>query len=147
MTEFLTQNPGYEVASLDVTAAYGDTTHGAAVAAKGAVSDAEQDLRNRDTARRTARVTILGGMRGLIKNLEAKLSAHDPRWMAFGLAMPASRVTPAKPTGLVVSLNGTDGLLATCIAPSQATRFHWRMRQVGPGYVFRWPQARLSRWR
>ena len=100
------------------------------------VETAERQLVDLDTARGIARTTVLGGMRALIKNLEGKLAGNDPRSLNFGLSMPASRVTPAKPTGLALSLSGDDAIQALCDAMPLATRYRWRMRTVGPGNTF-----------
>jgi hypothetical protein len=136
LAEFLGANPSYEVASLNVTADYGDSVYQNAMISQSGVETAEQRLVDLDTARGTARTTVVGGMRSLIKNLEGELKGNDPRWLNFGLSMPASRVTPAKPTGLALSLSGADAIQALCDAMPLATRYRWRMRTVGPGNTF-----------
>ncbi len=137
LAEFLGDNPSYEVASLNVTADYGDSVYQQAMASQNGVETAEQELLDLDTARGTARTTVVGGMSALVKNLEGKLAGNDPRWLNFGLSMPASRVTPAKPTGLALSLSGDDTIQALCDAMPLATRYRWRMRTVGPGNTFK----------
>ena len=136
IVEFLTDNPTYEVTSLDVTAIFGQGVCDAAVAGQEGVSTAEQNRDALDLTRQAARTTVLGGMRGLIKNLEAKLGPQDARWLAFGLQKPGARVTPAKPTGLSVILTGVETAQATCDATPLATRYRFRMRQVGPGFTY-----------
>lgn len=44
-------------------------------------------------------------MRTLIKNLQGKLAKDDPRWLVFGLQMPAANATP----GQVGKPDGADG--------------------------------------
>jgi hypothetical protein len=136
LAEFLAANPSYQVASLNVTAEYGDAVYQSAMTGQNGVETAEHALVDLDTARGTARTTVVGGMRALIKNLEGTLAGNDPRWLNFGLSMPATRVTPAKPTGLALSLSDADSIQATCDAMPLATRYRWRMRTVGPGYTF-----------
>src|SRR4051812_21520507 len=76
-------------------------------------------------------------MRGLIKNLASCLTKSDPRWLAFGLQMPATKTTPAKPTGLTAQLDTvTGGLVLTCDAQPLAERFRWRARVAGSGLSF-----------
>jgi hypothetical protein len=133
---FFTENPSYEVASMNVTAAYGLTLLTAATTTQAGVATADQNLRDADRARTLARNTLLGDMRGLVKNLQAKLGPDDPRWLAFGLQMPATRVTPAQPTGLVVTLDGSSALLVSCDPTALASRYRFRMRQVGPGFTY-----------
>ncbi|HEY1584001.1 MAG TPA: hypothetical protein VGF73_12975 [Chthoniobacterales bacterium] len=133
---FLTANPSYENSSSNVTAAYGTAVIGTVTAAQEAVATAEQARDGFDTARKNARAAIITGMRGLVKNLETKLPASDPRWLAFGLQKPGTRVTPAKPTGLTVILTGSQTAQATCDPTPLATRYRFRMRQVGPGYTY-----------
>ena len=136
LVEFLTEDPSYEVADLDFTAAYGLGVYTAAVAGQTDVARTEQNLRDSDIVRAEARTTLVRGMRGLIKNLEARLLPNDPRWLAFGLQMPATHTTPAKPQGLTLTLLDGNVIQATCAATALARRYRWRMRQVGPGYTF-----------
>ncbi len=136
IVEFLTANPTYEVSSVDVTAACGTTIYEAAVAGQKAVTDAEQARDALELSRQAARATVLGGMRGLMKNLEAKLGPMDARWLAFGLDKPGARVTPAKPTGLTLTLLEDDSLQVSCDAMPLASRYRFRLRVVGPGNVF-----------
>jgi hypothetical protein len=137
MVDFLELNPSYEVSSLNVTATYGQGVIDAVTAGQGDVATAEQGRDDLETARQAARTAIIGGMRGLIKNLEAKLTRNDPRWLAFGLQKPGARVTPAKPTGLSVILTGSETAQAHCDVTPLATRYRFRMRQVGPGFTYR----------
>ena len=84
----------------------------AAVNGQKAIADARKALDELDTVREAARTTVLAGMSGLIKNLEAKLGPMDPRWLAFGLHKPGAYVSPAKPTGLTLTLIGSDAVLS-----------------------------------
>lgn len=136
LVEFLTANPSYEVSDLDFTAAYGSGVYDSAVAGQNGVATAERAMKDGDSARANARRTLVDGMRGLIKNLEAKLAPNDSRWLQFGLQIPATHVTPTKPQGLILTLSGNDSIQAICAATPLAKRYRWRMRVVGPGYTF-----------
>ncbi|MEA3187275.1 MAG: hypothetical protein QOD99_1105 [Chthoniobacter sp.] len=131
LVNFFTANPGYEVASLKVTAAYGATLRTTALAAQAAVTAATVALNTIGTAWQTAYDTLTGLMRELIKNLEGKLAKNDPRWLSFGLQIPASIVTPAQPVNLVAHLDGTGAIIVSCDAVPLATRYRWRMLLVG----------------
>jgi hypothetical protein len=136
IVEFLTANPSYQVTSVGVTIDAGSDIYTAAVNGQKAIADARKALDELDTVREAARTTVLAGMSGLIKNLEAKLGPMDPRWLAFGLHKPGAYVSPAKPTGLTLTLIGSDAVQVACDAMPLATRYRWRMRVVGPGNVF-----------
>jgi hypothetical protein len=134
---FFTANPTFEVASTGATAANGDAKRLAAENAQGAVSDADQALKQADIARTPATAALLADMRGLIKNLSGKLAKDDPRWLAFGLQMPATDITPAKPTGLMAQMDEmSGGLVLTCDAQPYAERFRWRGREAGSSLPF-----------
>ena len=70
-------------------------------------------------------------MRALIKNLEGKLAKDDPRWLAFGLNMPATSSTPGKPVSLAAHTDDTGAIVVQCDAVALATRYRWRMLLVG----------------
>lgn len=137
IVQFLTANPSYEVPSLNVSADFGGDIYAAAVSGQKAVTDAEQARDALELNRQAARTTVVDGMRGLVEESRGKLGPMDARWLAFGLQKPGARVTPAKPTGLNVTLIGSDALQVTCDAMPLATRYRFRMRQMGPGNVFR----------
>jgi hypothetical protein len=134
---FLTAHPDFEVAITKVTAADGTTVRDAALNAQGAVSDAEQALKDAAIARQPTREQLVADMRGLIRNLASALAKDDPRWLAFGLQMPASKTTPGKPAGLQAQMDvASGGILLTCDALPLAQRFRWRGRVAGSGLPF-----------
>ena len=128
--EYYTQNPGAQVASMNVTADTADDLTATAVVTQQAVLTAEENLKNAGTARDIARTDILGAMSTLVANLNKKLAKDDPRWLAFGLRMPATRTTPTKPTGLRATVMGMQVLLE-CDTMEYATRYRFRTRIVG----------------
>ena len=75
--------------------------------------------------------TLAQEMRDLIKLLEVSLSKDDPRWLAFGLKMPATNSTPGQPQNLAAHADGAGVMVVQCEAQALATRYRWRMRIVG----------------
>ena len=111
LVKFFTANPGYEVPSMNQTAAQGTTLRNAALAAQQAVMTAAVSLNTIGDAWQTAYDALVGLMRELIKNLEGKLARNDPRWLAFGLNMPATSVTPGKPLNLTAHTDDTGAIV------------------------------------
>ena len=70
-------------------------------------------------------------MRALTKNLEGMLAKNDPRWLAFGLNMPGTSVTPGRPVNVTAQLDETGAIVAQCAATALATRYRWRTRIAG----------------
>jgi hypothetical protein len=137
LIDFLSKNPTFEVEATGVTAANGTIIRSAALAAQSSVMDAEQALKNAGIARQPVWNTLVADVRGVIKNLASCLTKSDTRWLAFGLQMPATKTTPAKPTGLVAQLDtATGGIILTCEPPPLAERFRWRGRAAGSGMPF-----------
>lgn len=137
LVSFFTANPSFEIASTGATAANGETIYQAAEAAQEGVADAQAALDDAETVRKPATVTLLADMRGVIKNLEAALSKSDPRWLAFGLQIPAMNTTPRKPTGMAAQLDpATGGVFLSCDTQPFGYRFRWRGRVAGSGLPF-----------
>jgi hypothetical protein len=105
VTGFLTLNPAMEVPNLNVTAAYGTTLRNTALTTQQAVMTATVSLGTIGQTWTTAYDTLISVMRDLISNLGRKLSGDDPRWLAFGLQMPATVTTPGKPQNLNASFD------------------------------------------
>jgi hypothetical protein len=134
---FLTANPDFEVAATGVTASHGTAVRDAAVAAQLTVTNTEAALRTAGDTRKPARATLVADMRTLIKNLAAKLAKNDPRWLAFGLEMPATNTTPGKPSGLAAQLDvESGGLILTCDPEPLGRRFRFRIREAGSGLPY-----------
>ncbi len=129
---FLTKNHSFEVEATGVTAANGQSLLDVAITAQSDVADKDQAQKDADQVRGPLRDTLVADMRAVIKNLSGLLAKDDPRWVAFGLNMPASKTTPDKPTGLSVMLDeATGSLIMTCEPPALAQRFRWRGREAG----------------
>jgi hypothetical protein len=134
---FFTANPSDEVASLNVTATYGNTLWTGTTNAQKALGAAELALATSDVVWVSAFEALTGMMRSLIRILEGTLAADDPRWLAFGLNMPATPATPGQPVDVTAELDGSGAIVVQCGAVPLATRYRWRMRLVGvqPDYL------------
>ncbi len=131
LTGFFTANPSYEVPSMSVTAAHGTTLYDAACATQETYMTATVALKTKGDADTGAYNALVDMMWSLIKILDATLADNDPRWLAFGLNMPATNTTPGKPVNLTVTTDDTGAVVAGCDAVPLATRYRWRMRPVG----------------
>ena len=128
---FFTANPTYQVTAMQVTATQATALRTAALAAQQTLIEADMALKTADEARGSARDTLVGSMRGLIKILGASLANNDPAWLALGLNMPATNTTPGKPQNLTATMSETGAILVQCDATPLATRYRWRMLLVG----------------
>lgn len=131
LVKFFTKNPGFEVPTMDQTAAFGTTLQSNALAKQKAVTAAEVAMGTAGDAWTTADETLTGVMRELMKNLEGKLKKNDPRWEEFGLNRPGARSTPGQPVNVTVQTDETGALVAQCEAVALAKRYRWRMLLVG----------------
>ena len=131
LVKFFTANPTFEVPTMKLTAAQGTTLRDAALAAQNALTTATVELNTIGDEWQAAYEKLVGVMRELIKNLEGKLAKDDPRWLAFGLRMPATSVTPGRPVNVTVQLDETGALVVQCEAVALAKRYRWRTRIAG----------------
>ncbi|HEY1769388.1 MAG TPA: hypothetical protein VGG02_03935 [Chthoniobacterales bacterium] len=137
MVNFLVKNPNYEVANSGVTALDGAAVYNYAVLTEEDVVEAIQGLQAVQEVRAAARAALLQVMRAVVKNLAAKLAPNDPRWLSFGLNEPATKLTPAKPTGLAAAFSeATGSAVLTCDAQPNVERWRFRGRIAGPGGPF-----------
>ena len=60
-----------------------------------------------------------------------------PRWLAFGLQMPATITTPGKPVNVTAMVDDTGTIIVQCDAMPLATRYRWRMLVVGVEVTYR----------
>jgi hypothetical protein len=130
LAQFFTDNPSYEVASMDVTAAKGTAVRGAVIKAQDPLQTANVDLKTASGVLNTAQQALVDNMRFLIKILTGTLGKDDPRWEAFGLNIPGTNTTPAAPTGLRATVMDSEVLLE-CDATPLATRYRYRRKIVG----------------
>ena len=89
LANFFTANPSYEVPGMQVTAAKATTLRTAALAAQDALATADVDQKTKGEVYDVAFIAITDTMRALVKILTFSLDPEDPRWLAFGLQMPA----------------------------------------------------------
>lgn len=131
LVDFFTANPGYEVANMNQTAAYGKMLRDAAVDKQGKLAEATINLNNVGTAWDGAYNTLRGGMRSLLRNLSDVLAKDDPRWLAFGFDMPSAETTPGQPLNVIVHLDETGTPIVQCDRVPLATRYRFRRMIVG----------------
>jgi hypothetical protein len=127
---FLTDNPSYEVADRDMTAAKATELYTAIEAAQDSLQTKQAALKTASDALDATQAALVKAMQGLIKILSATLSPSDPRWQAFGLNIPATQSTPAAPTGLRATVMGSE-ILLECDAMPLATRYRFRRKITG----------------
>ena len=131
LVQFFKKNPGFEVPTMDQTAAFGTTLQTAAQGKQEGVTAAEVALKENGDDWTKAYETLTAAMRALIKNLEGKLSKNDPRWLEFGLNLPGAKTTPGQPVNVSVQADESGALVAQCDAVALAERYRWRMLLVG----------------
>ena len=131
LIQFFTDNPSYEVPTMGLTAAQGTTLQTAALKKQQDLTDEEVAINRIGDDWTTGYDALAAVMRALIKKLEGKLAKDDPRWLAFGLNMPATSSTPGQPQNLTAHTDETGAIVVQCDALALATRFRWRMRIVG----------------
>ena len=88
-------------------------------------------LKQKDNERTTAREWLVGQMTTLICVLRGTLSKDDPRWLDFGLQIPAVPSTPGAPRNLRVSRTDSGNIALDCDATPLGKTFRWRMRLAG----------------
>lgn len=128
VSAFFSNNPGYEVPSMQVTAAQGALLLSAAVSAQNAVMAAGVAQKTLDAAWTDAFQTLTNAMWSLIKILQATLADADPRWLDFGLQLPGTPSTPGKPLNVTAHSDQTGAIIVACDPVPLATRYRWRMR-------------------
>ena len=131
LVAFFTTNPSYEVPTMLVTAAQGTALQSAALAAQLAVTNAARALTTLGQAWTDAFKVLADEMWSLIKILQASLNDDDPRWLAFGLPMPATPATPGQPVKVTAQQDMQGNILVQCDAVPLATRYRCRMLIVG----------------
>ncbi len=122
---------------MNVTAAEAEELTEAAAAGQNDVSAAEEALKAANDVRAPARKATLGLMSTLIANLNKKLAPDDPRWLSFGLRMPATPTTPGKVQNVVVTLDDSDAIIVQWRAEPLATRYRGRMMILGVDTKYR----------
>ena len=131
LVAFFTAQPSYEVASMDVTATHGASLVSTAQAAKQALAAQEVALATVGQTWEDAYRELTVEMRDLIKLLSVVMEDTDPRWLSFGLNIPASTTTPGKPLNVAAHTDDTGAIVVQCDPVPLATRYRWRMLIVG----------------
>ena len=134
---FFMAHPTYEVGGMLVTAARGTTLRNAALAAFQAVVEVDVNKDAQWATRDASRAALVALMRTVINVLRGTLPRNDPRWLAFGLNIPAARTTPGAPVNVTAGLDAPSGkIVVSCDAVPLAQRYRWRSRVAGSGTAF-----------
>jgi hypothetical protein len=128
---YFTNNPSYQVASVNVTATQAHALRFAAISAQNALNAAITASDTAEESRDTNKDQLMKNMRMLIAILHVLMAGNDPRWNDFGLNMPDANVTPGQPLNLTAGMNYTGNVAVQCDAVPLAQRYRWRMRIVG----------------
>ena len=131
LADFFKANPGYEVPTMKLTAGEGTALRAAAQAAQRVATAAKVTLDTIGLTWTGAYDALTALMRTLIKNLQGKLAKDGPRWLVFGLQIPAINTTPGKPMNLTVTVNDAGNILAACEPVPYGARYRWRKRITG----------------
>jgi hypothetical protein len=139
ISSFLSEHPELEVKTpkYEVTADEAEAHLKALEEAINAVGDAKTDQRDKREKREEADAKLLTKMRCLIKELEAILSADDPRWLDFVKEIPADESRPEPVEELVVEPGGPGELEGEFEPGSRSDRFQIEILVVGQDEVFR----------
>ena len=137
MQLFLTANPGLEVPALGVTHIAAEAKYTTFSDAATALENAWSDQRAKRVLRDAAVNALRVPLRKLIGELTHLISPSDPRWLDFGLNIPADNSTPEIPQELTVADGAHGHLLAGWERPARAERFYVFKQVVGvdPNYV------------
>lgn len=127
---FLEAHPELAIADV-MTAAIATAIYDPLNTAYLAVSVAKTDLREKRTARNTARKELRQHLIQLRRELSMLLPADDPRWLTFGFNVPADMSVPNAPEGVTVTpgLPGEGAL--SWDHTVNAERFHVWQQRVG----------------
>lgn len=137
---FLSKNSQYEVPALGVTGAEVTRRQALDVSARDTVAVGDAGVKRLLDVRTTALEMLRTEIGMLVQVLYKVLPANDPRWLEFGLNIPASLATPGQPQNVQLAPNpvmagpenvGPAGILATCAAQPLTTRYRWRLRIAG----------------
>ena len=133
---FFTKHSGYEVRNPvkpenDLTAAVCGELYEALKTARPEVERTETDAETKQGALEKADAELRGTMQRLIGELGDLIADDDPRWLRFGLNLPAAPEVPEVPENVVVNSNIPGKLLVTCDASPGA--HHYRFWKQAPG--------------
>ncbi len=131
LRDYLTANPTRENAPLNVTAAQATTLHTALSDARSAVKTGLVDRGKKKAARNVAQKALRKRLSGLVGELDQLLAGDDPIWLAFGLNMPDSDVTPDAPSDLELTFGGDGEVLVDWDDVAGADHYRVFKQEVG----------------
>lgn len=124
---YFTANAAQEVAGLNVTAARANTLFNALSDTRSAVNAGLTLIGQKKALRDVADVDLRKSLRGTIDELGLLLAPDDPRWLNFGLNLPASAETPDVPDQPVLTPGAAGMVLVDWPDAPRAVRYRvWK---------------------
>lgn len=128
LQDFLTNNDSLENAPLNVTATRASQLFEALSTARSMLNNHLNFSGQKQLARNLAVIALRKRMTGLIDELGQLLEDDDPRWLAFGLNMPAAPEVPDIPDAPVLTQVDDDSVMVDWGDVARATRYRvWRL--------------------
>lgn len=131
MEKFFTDNPAYEVAAWNVTAAEVDVQYNKIVNAREAVREAQANVTGKIALRREAEAEMYATLGDLRKELSRLIEPMDVIWKTFGFNLPGASATPDAPQNLVVMLIGNNEVSLKWKAAPRAEYYRVWKRVLG----------------
>ena len=128
---YLTLYPDKESTDMGTTAAICEATHDAVQAARTAVRRTQTQLRVAVLAKRAALKKLRKQMRGLIRELDIVMAKDDPRWLRFGLRIPAALSMPQAVKVVTLAALGGGRVEVQWPRARHAKRYRVQVRVAG----------------
>lgn len=131
LARYLELKPEHESTDMGATAAICQATFDALSAARSAVNFNKSALRIAVVAKNAALKKLRKRMRGLIRELGYLLADDDPRWLRFGLKLPARLPMPEPVEQVTLEATGQGKVLVQWSPAPHATRYRVQWRRIG----------------
>lgn len=134
---YFTDNPGHEVAAMEVTAAQAEAHHNAFSAAHLALAQETTQKGTKMKARRDAKRMLRRTVHSLKVYLKMTLAPDDSRWHAFGLNRPADGNVPDPVTSVTLVPGRPGEIVPSWPRAARATRYRVFALVVGVDAEFK----------
>lgn len=134
---YFAEHPQQQCADMDATAALCAEAQERLRAARHAAARSESALTSAFRRRRAAFLALRKRVRGLKCELWALMEGDDPRWLAFGLNIPARAATPERIEQVTAEPVGAEMVVVSWPFASRSTRTRIEARVVGVDDDFR----------
>ncbi len=131
LSKFLEKNSDYEVAKVGFTAKAIRALRDAVLKAQDETATATKDLKAKTDLLDGLQETVSDMIRDVIGILKVTLKKDDPRWLEFGLNIPATKNTPGVAQNLTLNLDGAGNIVAQNDPTPLATRYRYRGMVLG----------------